>query len=360
MRLDQVLVTAAPGDATTGSAMELRSLLRRVGPSEIYAHHIDPRLLGDVIPLTEFDRDVRGQPRGRDDLLIFHGSIGAPDVFSFVEARRERLLLVYHNISPATAYMPYDPTFAALLAGGRRDIAQLAARCVLAITPSAFNARELQDMGFADVRVWPLVVDLDQIRNIPPDPATTEQLAALEGPLLLFLGQLLPHKRPDFLVQAFHILSTYLMPEAHLALVGAPRLEPYRRQLYRFIDELQLPRLHRVGHVPDDVFAAYWRRADAFVTASEHEGFLQPVLEAMAFDVPVVARSFGAVPDTVGGAGIVLGSHDGPAVFAEAMATVLTDKVLRAELVARGRRRLEDFDPEQTRAAFYRHLVDVA
>ncbi|HVM10427.1 MAG TPA: glycosyltransferase [Acidimicrobiales bacterium] len=360
MRFDQVVVTAAPGDATTGSAFEIRSLLRRLGPSEIFAQNIHPDLHEEVFPLHDFRRTSRGSRRPADDIIIFHGSIGAPEVFSFILGRPERIVLVYHNISPADAFLPYDPAFAGLLESGRRDVARLARRAEIALTPSHFNARELMAMGYRDVRVWPLIVDLDRMRSVVPDPQTVVDLDSLDGPMLLFVGQMLPHKRPDYLVQAFHILSTYLVPEAHLALVGAPRLESYRRRLFTYIDELNLFRLHRVGFIDDAILAAYWRRANAWVTASEHEGFLQPVLEAMGFDLPIVARSYGAVPETVGGAGIVIPAGDGPEVFAEAMAEVLTNERLRERLVALGRNRRASFSADASRAAFLQHLVDVA
>jgi len=360
MRFDQVVVTAAPGDATTGSAFEIRALLREIGPSEIFAYNIHPALQGEVLPLDEFRRNNRGSRRPADDVIIFHGSIGAPEVFSFVMGRPERVVLVYHNISPADAFRGYDPAFAGLLESGRRDIARLARRVQLALTPSHFNARELRAMGYRDVRVWPLIVDLDRMRSLDPDPQTVSDLDALDGPMLLFVGQMLPHKRPDYLVQAFHILSTYLVPEARLALVGAPRVGAYRRRLFTYIDELNLFRLHRVGFVDDETLAAYWRRADAWVTASEHEGFLQPVLEAMGFDLPIVARSYGAVPETVGGAGVVIPPGDGPEVFAEAMAEVLTNESLRARLVALGRQRRTSFDADRARTAFLQHLEEVA
>ena len=358
MRFDQIVVTAAPGDATTGSAMEIRTLLRSVGPSEIFAHHIHPDLEDDILPLEELSRINPETRNARDDVIIFHGSIGAPEVFSFLLGRPERLVLVYHNISPAEAYLAYDPAFAGLLESGRRDIARMAGRVGMALTPSHFNANELISMGYRDVRVWPLIVDLERMRRMVPDPRTTEDLQALDGPLLLYVGQMLPHKRPDYLVQAFHILSTYLLPDARLALVGAPRLETYRRRLWTYIDELNLFRLHRVGFVDDAALAAYWRRADAWVTASEHEGFLQPVLEAMGFDLPIVARSFGAVPETVGGAGVIVAPHDGPEVFAEAMAEILTNDALKEQLITAGRRRRDAFTADASRAAFLRHLMD--
>jgi glycosyltransferase involved in cell wall biosynthesis len=144
-------------------------------------------------------------------------------------------------------------------------------------------------------------------------------------------------------------------------LVGASRAATaYRRRLDTFVDELNLYRLHRVGHVSDEIAAAYWRRADAFVTASEHEGFLQPVLEAMGFGLPIVARSYGAVPETLAGAGVLIPAGAKPALFAEAAAETLTNEPLRQKLIALGRQRVKAFDANDARAAFLGHVLEVA
>ena len=55
------------------------------------------------------------------------------------------------------------------------------------------------------------------------------------------------------------------------------------------------------------------RRADVYLSMSVHEGFCAPLIEALAHGVPVVARGAGAVPETLGGAGLVLDDADYPA-----------------------------------------------
>jgi glycosyltransferase involved in cell wall biosynthesis len=66
------------------------------------------------------------------------------------------------------------------------------------------------------------------------------------------------------------------------------------------------------------------------------------LLEAWAFDLPLVARAAAAVPETVGGAGILLDTDD-PLVWAAVIDRVIRDAPLRHLLIERGRRRLGDF-----------------
>ena len=226
----------------------------------------------------------------------------------------------------------------------------------MAVAVSEFNAAELRSLGFANVVVNPLVVDTDGMRSVSPDPATAEYLSCFDGPVFLFVGQMLPHKRPDWLLSAYHTLVTYLEPDAHLVLVGIDRLKPYRRALDAYIAELNLSGAHMMGQVSLESLVACYRAADVFVTASEHEGFCAPLIEAMAFDVPVLARAFAAIPETMGGAGLLLSPDDSPLVAAEAMAVLASEDNVRAELVQMGRTRVRELDPGMGRSNLVDHL----
>jgi glycosyltransferase involved in cell wall biosynthesis len=100
------------------------------------------------------------------------------------------------------------------------------------------------------------------------------------------------------------------------------------------------------GPVPDEDLAAFYRWADAYVSLSEHEGFCVPLIEAMAADVPVVAYAAGAVPETLGGAGLLFAPKD-LELAAELLGTVVYDHDVRARVLDGQRRRLQDFAPSR-------------
>ena len=281
---------------------------------------------------------------------------------SFLLERPERLVLKYHNITPPRYFLHVDPGFAELLAGGRVELAALRGRVLLALADSTYNARELEDLGYRDVRVSPLVVETERLSGLDDDPGdgAAPRPSSWAGRSCSSSGQLLPHKRPDLLLKAYHLLVTYLMPEVHLALIGPCPSDRYRWALEGFIRQLNLDRTLLPGRVPAAELATYFRRAAAFVTMSEHEGVCVPLLEAMAFGLPVVARNCAAVPETLGGAGLILPADDDPMLVAEALARVLTDDKLRGQLAAASRARLPHFDPDVARATLLAHLADVA
>ena len=100
------------------------------------------------------------------------------------------------------------------------------------------------------------------------------------------------------------------------------------------------------GPVPDEELATYYRHAAVYISLSEHEGFCAPLLEAMATDVPVLAYSAAAVPETLGGAGVQFAPKDLEQA-AELAGALAFDDRLRSEVIAGQRRRLRDFGDQR-------------
>ena len=109
-------------------------------------------------------------------------------------------------------------------------------------------------------------------------------------------------------------------------------------------------RVVRTGRVPDRDRDGLLRCADALVFPSRYEGFGAPVLEAMAVGTPVLAAATTALPEVVGSAGLLLDPDDGDA-WAHAIAAVLDDETLRAELIAAGRARAAELTATRSAAA---------
>ena len=359
-RFHQVVVSAAPGDAITTVALELQPVLAELGPSGLYARYIHP----EMEERFEFPEVLvaRRSPDAGRDVIVYHASIGEPTLFEVLRHAPERLVVDYHNISPAEAFRDHDPEFAWRLEVGREEVAALAGRAELALANSAYSAAELTGMGYGQVGVAPLLPDWRRLLAAAVPEGVQHRVDTFsDGPVVLFVGQLLPHKRPDHAVHALHVLATYLRGDARLVLVGAPRLPAYHRTLRTAVAELNLDsHVLMTGVVSDAELAAWYRRADVLFTASEHEGLCVPLVEAMAFGVPVVARDCAAVPETLGGAGLVLPREGSSLLAAEALDRVIGDDPLRREMTRRGRDRVTAFDPDVNRAVFRDRVAQVA
>ena len=88
----------------------------------------------------------------------------------------------------------------------------------------------------------------------------------------------------------------------------------------------------------------YYRAAQLFLCLSEHEGFCVPLVEAMAFDVPVVAYRSTGVPYAMGGAGVLVSAkrYD---LIAEVIDLLIRDQALRRPVIAGQQRRLAELAP---------------
>jgi glycosyltransferase involved in cell wall biosynthesis len=114
----------------------------------------------------------------------------------------------------------------------------------------------------------------------------------------------------------------------------------------QFAREPGLDALRRIGHVPDHLLPGLYAGAEAFALPSHHEGFGLPVLEAMACGTPVVAADTAALPETCGGAAVLV-PPDGEAVR-DALLALLDDPAERKRLRAAGLRRAAPFTWDAT------------
>ncbi len=100
------------------------------------------------------------------------------------------------------------------------------------------------------------------------------------------------------------------------------------------------------GFLPDEDIPAMYGLADAFVFPSLYEGFGMPVLEAMACACPVITTERGCSPEVAGDAAILV-DPESPNAIATAVQRVLSDDVLRSQLVDRGLKRARQFSWEK-------------
>ncbi len=341
VRVDQVIPSLASRDAIGVSALNLRDGLRAAGiDSDIYYGSFTPDVEREGRPVIELGRASRGR------WLLYQASIGSP-VYDILAARSEPKLVNYHNITPAPLLRDWEPAVAYEAALGRTQLARLAPQSHFAVADSAFNESELLALGYEGTAVVPLLIDMHS-KSDEPDGALLDRLRSRKerdgGADLLYVGKISPHKAPHDLVKMLDVLRRTYDPAARLHLIGSPLGETYEPALRSFIEELGLgDAVNLPGSVSGAELEAYFRAADVFVMASDHEGFCVPLAEAMGHGVPIVAYGVTAVPETVGGAGLVL--PDKSALpFAAAVGRVLQDPQLHSVLAAAGRERAAGFD----------------
>jgi glycosyltransferase involved in cell wall biosynthesis len=191
----------------------------------------------------------------------------------------------------------------------------------------------------------PIPIDPDKW-NLPPDPHVMNLFR--DGRTnLLFVGRVAPNKCQHHLIEAFEYYVT-MDPRARLILAGpADPGDPYVQFIHRIIQEKNLGgRVVVTNRVKDSKLQAYYRTAHLFWSMSEHEGFGIPLIEAMWFDVPVLAFKSSAVPETLGEAGLLFTRKDDFMRLAALAKLLVKDEDIKYKVIAAQRRRRMAFTPE--------------
>jgi len=326
-RVHQVLATLGYGDAIGHEVLGIQRVLRGAGhESEIFVETADPRLE----PLTLDYRDMIGRIEPHD-LLVHHFSIGSR-ASRTAYALPGRMVLVYHNITPPEYFVGVHKDLVKLCFRGRRELTAYPARCDAALGDSEYNRRELEALGFANTGVLPVVPDFSHL-DVPPDQRVASEFGDgwTNG---IFVGRVIPNKKFETVIRAFHVYRTRYNPRSRLLLVGSySGFERYLAMLHGLVARLGTPDVHVLGHVTNEELTALYDVADLFVCGSEHEGFCVPIVEAFYKGIPVLAYASTAVPATMDGAGVLYDTTD-PFEIARLMAAALDDPELGVAIVA--------------------------
>jgi glycosyltransferase involved in cell wall biosynthesis len=155
---------------------------------------------------------------------------------------------------------------------------------------------------------------------------------SVDEPYILAVGAVTPRKGFQYLIEAVHRLGS----GAPLLVLAGP--DGWRANvIHKRITALGLEgRVRALGYIDDGALEGWYRRALLLCHPSEAEGFGIPVLEAMAYGVPVVATDIPPVRE-IGGDGILLVPPNDPGALSEAIGTLIGDDDLRGRLSVRGR-----------------------
>jgi glycosyltransferase involved in cell wall biosynthesis len=288
-----------------------------------------------IFPVAELAAFVRAP----SDLACYHFSTGRRDVLDAVAALGCRKILKFHNITPPELFSMWSDELAEASRVGRAEMAHVARIGWERVwADSSFNLAEIAPLLSA-ATPREVLAPFHQVDGLLAFERPSEMQPG--PPSLLTVGRIAPSKGHPFLLRVLHYLVRDLATPARLDIVGKPdhRLLGYLRMLELMVRELGLDAFVTFhGEIAPEALAHRYARAAVFLGASDHEGFCVPLVEAMAFGVPIVALGTTAVPETVGDAGLVWEERD-PRRFAVGIQRLLSVREDREWLAAQGRRR---------------------
>jgi rhamnosyl/mannosyltransferase len=289
--------------------------------------------------------------RERADLIVIHEP-NPMGLLAYALARPAGKLIVWFHSEVVRDRLKYALMYRPWFAFAMRRASR-----VIVASPPMIEAEQLR--GFdAPTAVIPYGVDERRLAFSADTAARAAQLrAAHRGPLLLFVGRMVPYKGLDVLLRAMVDVP------ATAVLVGGGPQRPALEALARALGIES--KVVFAGELDEAGLIAWYHACDLFVlpstTRAEAFGVVQT--EAMACGKPVVST---AVPSGVpwvnrdGDTGLVVPPGDVPAL-AGALTRLAGDPELRQQMGGRGRQRvLDEFTADRMAlraVALYREVL---
>lgn len=346
----QMLVTIVRGDAIGNSACMTGEVIKGLGfQTQIYAENCGPGFpRGFVLPVDQMPNPEK------EDVVIYH-MCECSKINQMLPRWDCKKVAVYHNTTPPEFFHGFSDETEQRLYQSQREIARLKNCFDRVIADSEFNKENLIRMGYPPekIAVVPIILDFEDYFQ-PPDQKTLRKYS--DGCTnLLFVGRVAPNKKFEDIIRIFAYYKKTYDTTARLILVGSAFTQKYMDYLNAYIKEIGMEDVVFPGHISFPEILSFYSLADVFLCMSEHEGFCVPLLEAMLFDIPIIAYRSTAIPGTLGESGILSDTKD-PVFIAALIDRIRNDQRFRSSIVEGQARRLKDFDKKKSIQRFSEEL----
>jgi len=293
----------------------------------VYRPHRFPRSLREPIPANCRRRPLWEFRAGRG-IDLFHGLNQRLPV-----AHCRRRVATFHDLFVMTG----DYSSAEFRRRFSLQAREAASRADIVIAVSAFTAGQVRDL---------LGVEQTRIRVIPHGVHVPPVSPAGEREkIVLHVGAIQERKNIARLVRAFRAMP----PEWELVLAGSSGYGA-EKIMAEIAQSPVRERIKLAGYVSAGVLHGLYAKASIFAFPSLDEGFGIPVLEAMAWGLPVITSNRSALPEAAGNAALCIDplSED---ELAAALCLLAHNEQERGRLIRSGAGRAKTFSWEKSARA---------
>ena len=344
MRIVQLVPFLAYGDAVGNDVLALHKILKEFdAETKVYVQLVDAKRIDESIYAYLDELPILAE----DDVIFYHMASGSPEMVRAMQHQHCRRYIIYHNITPSEFFAGYGESAMIATQQAFADLEQLRTIVSGCLPASEFNKNDLLNLGYdVPMAVLPIVVPFEDYEVEPSNEIMSKY--ADDGYVnILFVGRVAPHKKQEDIIKAFCYYKKYVNYKSRLFLIGNWKgQEAYYDRLQRYIDALEVEDVLLSGHISFKEILAYYHLADVFLCMSEHEGFCVPLLEAMYFNIPILAYNSTAIPYTLDHSGLVFSSKE-PAKVACLIDQVVKNENLRQDMLEKQKQRLTYFSYEK-------------
>jgi glycosyltransferase involved in cell wall biosynthesis len=233
----------------------------------------------------------------------------------------------------------------------------------LIMTDSEHSKQDIvQHLSVPAEKIRVIYLGYEPLRPNAADPQKCQGILTHYGitqPYLLFVGVIEPKKNLERLVEAFALLRQDSSLGKAFQLVIAGGKGWFYETLYQKVHKLRLEdHVIFTGFVPDEDLPALYTGAEVFVFPSIYEGFGLPVVEAMAYGVPVVTSNVSSLPELAGNAGMLIDPNH-PEAICEGLTEVLVNPQKQAQMKQAGLLQAQQFSWQRTAEETYKVYQEV-
>jgi glycosyltransferase involved in cell wall biosynthesis len=339
MKVVQLVPTLLFGDAVGNNVLTLDMILKQLGyESYIYTENIGKRIDKDLV---KYAHEL--EKLDEEDILLYHCAVESISMEKIIKKQICKKVMIYHNITPAKFFEPYNVDIAKNVTAGREQLRRMSSLFDYVLAASEYNKRDLIKEGYkCKIDVLPILVALSDYEK-EPDYNLIKKFDD-DYVNILFVGRINPNKKQEDIIREFAYYHKYVNNKSRLFLVGSyDGMEIYYSTLVRYVAKLDLQdSVIFSGHISFAQILSYYHIADVFLCMSEHEGFCVPLVEAMKLKVPIIAYSEAAVPDTLGDSGIVVDRKD-PKYISSIIDVIVSDTEFKDRIIAAQSNKLKDY-----------------
>lgn len=333
---------SAYGDAVTNGMLFTKKILEEFGfESKIYVEHIAPEYKNEIEHFSSYISD-------EDNILFLHHSMGH-DQDEWIYDLKDKIILVYHNITPET-FFEKDSVFYNYSLKGRRQLDLLKEKSIASIGDSILNIDELLSRGFNKdkSKVIPLLLDVDSIKSHTWNYNLYDKYCDTFN--IVFVGRVAENKCQHEIIEIYNKFKQKTNLKTKCFIIGSFSNDKYGQGLCNLIDKYNLnDEVIITNKVESEDLYAYYRLADTFLCMSEHEGFGVPLVESMIFDVPVIAFDSSNIKNTLNGGGILIEEKNFDRI-SDILYKISTNRAFRREVLYKQREAVKVYENEYIKA----------